>query len=234
MTKKTIANPAILILIIAWLVFGLTTRFNDFNAFSIANFTNVPNITMSSPMQWYRALTCLFLSNYGFSELISNSIMLVALSFVVQKITTYSESLIIFIISGMGGNLLANTFIIYLANSQITIPSYLNIDGANGYVVGMSTALFGLLFYTLVRYIITQKNRAKSKVDLFNLTFWVFVCSIPWTYPFLGRGSFTMSDYIHIAGSLVGLLLGLVVTLAVRRHGSAASRESSLDAHGAP
>lgn len=234
MTKKTVANPALLILVIAWLVFGLTTRLNDFNEFSIANFTNVPNITMSSPIQWYRALTCLFLSNYGFPELISNSIMLIVLSLVTRKVTTYSEFLIIFIISGMVGNLLANTFIIYLVNSQMTIPSYLTSDGANSYVVGMSTALFGLLFYTLVRYIITQKDRVKSKADLFNLTFWLFVGLIPWAYPFLGGDPFNLSDYSHIAGSVVGLLLGLVATIAARLHGSTAPKESSLGAHGAP
>lgn len=212
MIKGTVTSPVFPILLISWAIFGLTSNYDSINQLSIENFTNVPSITVSSLSQWYRAFTSIFLSNYGFSEIFSNSIMLIALSLVTCKVTSYSEFLFTFIITGTVGNLLADFFMIHLSNNQVTLPSYLSTEGQNGYIVGMSTALFGLLFYTVIIYAKSTQGKAKSKIDLFILTFWLFVCLAPWSYPFFEGEAFNASDYVHMGGGLVGVLLGITVT----------------------
>ncbi|KLI74555.1 hypothetical protein AAW28_13080 [Lacticaseibacillus casei] len=93
--------------------------------------------------------------------------MLIVISLVTCKITSYSEFLLAFIITGTVGNLLADFFMIHLSSNQGTLPDYLSTEGQNGYIVGMSTALFGLLFYTVIIYAKSTQGKAKSKIDLF-------------------------------------------------------------------
>ncbi|WP_394812860.1 rhomboid family intramembrane serine protease [Lacticaseibacillus paracasei] len=124
----------------------------------------------------------------------------------------YLEFIIIFVVTGFLGNLLADLFIVQLSDS--TFPSYLSTNGLNAYSVGMSTSLCGLLFYTLVVFRDPERTEESGKLDVFILTFWLFIGVLPWLYSFIGGEPFNISGYVHIGGSLCGLALGLLALLA--------------------
>ena len=138
--------------------------------------------------------------------------MLIILGLVTAKITSYLEFIIIFVVTGFLGNLLADFFIVQLFYG--TFPSYLSTNGLNANSVGMSTSLCGLLFYTLVVFKNPERLEERSKLDVFILAFWLFIGALPWLYPFIGGEPFNISGYVHIGGSLCGLALGLLALLA--------------------
>lgn len=211
MLKKISYPPVILILVVSWILFVFVSNNDSFCDYSTDFLTNIPDVVAASPLEWYRTLTSLFLSNYGLFELTTNSIELITIGIVMTKVTTSLEFISIFIVSGSAGNLLADLFITFMDGRSM--PFFLSTEGISGLTVGMSTSLCGLLFYTLFSCIGSDQHISWSKGNLFILSLLFFITMVPWSYPFLGKGPLDITDFVHIGGSLSGSILGIAITV---------------------
>ncbi|MEN2658932.1 rhomboid family intramembrane serine protease [Lacticaseibacillus rhamnosus] len=179
--------------------------------------TNIPDIVEASLFESYRTFTSLFLSNHGPFELVTNSFELIILGFIMNGVMTNLEFLSVFIISGSIGNLFADFFIVFL--SRESAPSFLSTMGISDFSVGMSTALCGLLFYSLSVSIYSGLHGKIRQRDFYILSFFASVTVLPWLYPFFGKAPLDIVDYVHFFGSLIGLTLGIIY-IAIKRNAS--------------
>lgn len=209
MVKNPPLNKAVLLILsISWCLFVIVSNNESFDEYTANLLTNIPDIVEASLFESYRTFTSLFLSNHGPLELLTNSFELIILGFIMNGVMTNLEFLGVFIISGSLGNLFADFFIVFL--SRESGPSFLGIMGMSDFSVGMSTALCGLLFYSLSISIYSGLHGKIRQRDFYILSFFASTTVLPWLYPFLGKEPLNIADYVHFFGSLVGLTLGII------------------------
>lgn len=219
MVKNPSLNKAVLLILsISWCLFVIVSNNESYDEYTANLLTNIPDIVEASLFESYRTFTSLFLSNHGPLELLTNSFELIILGFIMNGVMTNLEFLSVFIISGSIGNLFADFFIVFL--SRESAPSFLSTMGISDFSVGMSTALCGLLFYSLSVSIYSGLHGKIRQRDFYILSFFASVTVLPWLYPFFGKAPLNIVDYVHFFGSLIGLTLGIIY-IATKRNASA-------------
>ena len=209
MVKNPSLNKAVLLILsISWCLFVIVSNNESYDEYTANLLTNIPDIVEASLFESYRTFTSLFLSNHGPLELLTNSFELIILGFIMNGVMTNLEFLSVFIISGSIGNLFADFFIVFL--SRESAPSFLSTMGISDFSVGMSTALCGLLFYSLSVSIYSGLHGKIRQRDFYILSFFASVTVLPWLYPFFGKAPLNIVDYVHFFGSLIGLTLGII------------------------
>lgn len=218
MVKNPPLNKAVLLILsISWCLFVIVSNNESYDEYTANLLTNIPDIVEASLFESYRTFTSLFLSNHGPFELVTNSFELIILGFIMNGVMTNLEFLSVFIISGSIGNLFADFFIVFL--SRESAPSFLSTMGISDFSVGMSTALCGLLFYSLSVSIYSGLHGKIRQRDFYILSFFASVTVLPWLYPFFGKAPLDIVDYVHFFGSLIGLTLGIIY-IAIKRNAS--------------
>lgn len=218
MVKNLPLNKAVLLILsISWCLFVIVSNNESYDEYTANLLTNIPDIVEASLFESYRTFTRLFLSNHGPFELVTNSFELIILGFIMNGVMTNLEFLSVFIISGSIGNLFADFFIVFL--SRESAPSFLSTMGISDFSVGMSTALCGLLFYSLSVSIYSGLHGKIRQRDFYILSFFASVTVLPWLYPFFGKAPLDIVDYVHFFGSLIGLTLGIIY-IAIKRNAS--------------
>ena len=218
MVKNPPLNKAVLLILsISWCLFVIVSNNESYDEYTANLLTNIPDIVEASLFESYRTFTSLFLSNHGPFELVTNSFELIILGFIMNGVMTNLEFLGVFIISGSLGNLFADFFIVFL--SRESGPSFLGTMGMSDFSVGMSTALCGLLFYSLSISIYSGLHGKIRQRDFYILSFFASVTVLPWLYPFFGKAPLDIVDYVHFFGSLIGLTLGIIY-IAIKRNAS--------------
>ena len=218
MVKNLPLNKAVLLILsISWCLFVIVSNNESYDEYTANLLTNIPDIVEASLFESYRTFTSLFLSNHGPFELVTNSFELIILGFIMNGVMTNLEFLGVFIISGSLGNLFADFFIVFL--SRESGPSFLGTMGMSDFSVGMSTALCGLLFYSLSISIYSGLHGKIRQRDFYILSFFASVTVLPWLYPFFGKAPLDIVDYVHFFGSLIGLTLGIIY-IAIKRNAS--------------
>ncbi|MEI5840564.1 rhomboid family intramembrane serine protease [Lacticaseibacillus rhamnosus] len=218
MVKNLPLNKAVLLILsISWCLFVIVSNNESYDEYTANLLTNIPDIVEASLFESYRTFTSLFLSNHGPFELVTNSFELIILGFIMNGVMTNLEFLSVFIISGSIGNLFADFFIVFL--SRESAPSFLSTMGISDFSVGMSTALCGLLFYSLSVSIYSGLHGKIRQRDFYILSFFASVTVLPWLYPFFGKAPLDIVDYVHFFGSLIGLTLGIIY-IAIKRNAS--------------
>lgn len=86
--------------------------------------------------EYYRLFTSLFL-HFGFTHLLNNMVTLVIMGRYVEPLVGKVRFLIIFFISGLGGNLLSG-------GMELITKDYVVSAGASGAIFGLTGALLGL------------------------------------------------------------------------------------------
>ena len=209
MVKNPPLNKAVLLILsISWCLFVIVSNNESYDEYTANLLTNIPDIVEASLFESYRTFTSVFLSNHGPLELLTNRFELIILGFIMNGVMTNLEFLGVFIISGSLGNLFADFFIVFL--SRESGPSFLGTMGMSDFSVGMSTALCGLLFYSLSISIYSGLHGKIRQRDFYILSFFASTTVLPWLYPFLGKEPLNIADYVHFFGSLVGLTLGII------------------------
>ena len=218
MVKNLPLNKAVLLILsISWCLFVIVSNNESYDEYTANLLTNIPDIVEASLFESKRTFTSLFLSNHGPFELVTNSFELIILGFIMNGVMTNLEFLSVFIISGSIGNLFADFFIVFL--SRESAPSFLSTMGISDFSVGMSTALCGLLFYSLSVSIYSGLHGKIRQRDFYILSFFASVTVLPWLYPFFGKAPLDIVDYVHFFGSLIGLTLGIIY-IAIKRNAS--------------
>lgn len=170
MVKNPPLNKAVLLILsISWCLFVIVSNNESYDEYTANLLTNIPDIVEASLFESYRTFTSLFLSNHGPLELLTNSFELIILGFIMNGVMTNLEFLGVFIISGSLGNLFADFFIVFL--SRESGPSFLGTMGMSDFSVGMSTALCGLLFYSLSISIYSGLHGKIRQRDFYILSF---------------------------------------------------------------
>lgn len=196
MVKNPSLNKAVLLILsISWCLFVIVSNNESYDEYTANLLTNIPDIVEASLFESYRTFTSLFLSNHGPLELLTNSFELIILGFIMNGVMTNLEFLSVFIISGSIGNLFADFFIVFL--SRESAPSFLSTMGISDFSVGMSTALCGLLFYSLSVSIYSGLHGKIRQRDFYILSFFASVTVLPWLYPFFGKAPLDIVDYVH-------------------------------------
>lgn len=167
--ESPLNKAVLLILSISWCLFVIVSNNESYDEYTANLLTNIPDIVEASLFESYRTFTSLFLSNHGPFELVTNSFELIILGFIMNGVMTNLEFLSVFIISGSIGNLFADFFIVFL--SRESAPSFLSTMGISDFSVGMSTALCGLLFYSLSVSIYSGLHGKIRQRDFYILSF---------------------------------------------------------------
>lgn len=138
--------------------------------------------------EYYRIVTSIFL-HFGISHLMSNMVMLGALGWNLEQIVGKVKFLIIYLVSGICGNLLSLFHGIYAKDYAVSA-------GASGAIFG----LLGALLYVVIR----------NKGRIGNLTgrglFFMAALSL-----YLGLTQSGIDNYAHIGGLISGFLLAVIL-----------------------
>lgn len=134
--------------------------------------------------EYYRLFTSLFL-HFGFSHLLNNMVTLIVMGRYVEPVVGKARFLIIYFVSGLGGNLLS-----YLG--EITTGDYTVSAGASGAIFGITGALLAL---TIV-----------YRGQISNLTSRDMFIMVGISL-YLGFASEGVDNLAHIGGLFCGLLM---------------------------
>lgn len=146
----------------------------------------VPNVTEQG--EYYRLFTSMFL-HFGFEHLMNNMVVLVLIGWNLELETGKVKYLIIYLISGLGGNILSAWWEILTADYAISA-------GASGAVFG----LIGALLYAAIR------NHGRiGEVSGRGIAFMILVSLY---YGFTSSG---VDNMAHIGGLVTGFLLGILL-----------------------
>lgn len=146
----------------------------------------VPYITEQE--EYYRLFTCLFL-HFGFSHLMNNMVMLFFLGSVLEEEMGRWKYLIVYILSGLGGNMLSLVM-------ELKVGEYAVSAGASGAVFGV----IGALFYVVIR------NQGRLRGVSGRGIIFMVVCSL-----YHGFTSAGIDNMAHIGGLLAGFLAAVIV-----------------------
>ncbi len=146
----------------------------------------VPNVTEQG--EYYRLFTSMFL-HFGFEHLMNNMVVLVLIGWNLELETGKVKYLIIYLVSGLGGNILSAWWEILTADYAISA-------GASGAVFG----LIGALLYAAIR------NHGRiGEVSGRGIAFMILVSLY---YGFTSSG---VDNTAHIGGLVTGFLLGILL-----------------------
>ena len=146
----------------------------------------VPNVTEQG--EYYRLFTSMFL-HFGFEHLMNNMVVMVLIGWNLELETGKVKYLIIYLVSGLGGNILSAWWEILTADYAISA-------GASGAVFG----LIGALLYAAIR------NHGRiGEVSGRGIAFMILVSLY---YGFTSSG---VDNTAHIGGLVTGFLLGILL-----------------------
>lgn len=144
--------------------------------------------------KYYELFTCMFL-HFGFQHLMSNMISLAVLGKELEDIIGKMKYLLIYLISGLGGNLLS------LA-ADLHHGEYAVSAGASGAIFG----IIGALLYIAVR------NYGRiGQVSARGILFMIVVTL------YYGVSNTGVDNYAHIGGLLSGFILAVILYHKPRR-----------------
>lgn len=138
--------------------------------------------------EYYRLFTSMFL-HFGFEHLMNNMVVLVLIGWNLEMEIGKVKYLIIYLISGLGGNLLSAWWEIQTADYAISA-------GASGAVFG----LIGTLLYVAIRN--------HGRVGEISGRGIVFMIIVSLYYGFTSSG---VDNMAHIGGLVTGFLLGVLL-----------------------
>ncbi len=148
--------------------------------------------------KYYELFTCMFL-HFGFEHLMNNMISLVLLGWQLEMEAGRVRFLLIYMISGLGGNLLS--LIMDLRTAEYAVSA-----GASGAIFG----IIGALFYIAVR----NHGRIGTVSDKGLL----FLAGLTLYH---GISSGGVNNYAHAGGALTGLILAVILYHKGRRREAA-------------
>ena len=138
--------------------------------------------------EYYRIFTCMFL-HFGISHLLNNMVLLGALGWNLELEIGSVRFLIIYLLSGLGGNLLSG----YL---DIRLQDYAVSAGASGAIFG----ILGALLYVVYR------NHGRLR----NISGRGMLVMVAITLYF-GFASSGVDNAAHVGGLITGLLCGILL-----------------------
>ncbi len=138
--------------------------------------------------EYYRLFTSMFL-HFGFEHLMNNMVVLVLIGWNLEMEIGKVKYLIIYLLSGLGGNLLSSWWEIQTADYAISA-------GASGAVFG----LIGTLLYVAIRN--------HGRVGEISGRGIVFMIIVSLYYGFTSSG---VDNMAHIGGLVTGFLLGVLL-----------------------
>ena len=146
----------------------------------------VPRVIESG--EFYRLFTSMFM-HFGFPHLVNNMLMLVVMGMMLEKELGKIKYLLLYLISGLGGNLLS-------AMWDILANDYAVSAGASGAIFGV----IGALLYIAIR------NRGRiGNVSGRGL---LFMIALSLYYGFTSGG---VDNLAHIGGLLSGFILSILL-----------------------
>ncbi|RXT58487.1 rhomboid family intramembrane serine protease [Lacticaseibacillus chiayiensis] len=176
---------------------------------------NVPMLVFDG--QYYRLMTSLFLHKDP-GHLIGNMVSLAILSWLVWKLVSKKQYLVILLVSGVIGNLLADIFVTYLFHLKENIWPIFTSDGYLTGIVGFSTAIAGLFIFTLITFFAVYWRHLKAvKGRLIVMVIFVVLTIGDVILGFQDSTGLTMTAYVHTGGGLVGGLFGIWYVKKERR-----------------
>lgn len=188
------------ILVILLLVFLLETALGGSqNTYVLIKMGAMNNYAVVAGQQWWRLFTAQFL-HIGIMHLISNAVMIYYLGIYMEQIFGHWRFLLIYLFSGVGGNLLS-----------------LALGSDRAISAGASTALFGL-FGAMTA--IALRNRDNPILTyLGKQSFWLALINI-------GLDLFAPNIDIqgHIGGFVAGFLIAIIVGDKTMQHYSTKGR----------
>lgn len=138
--------------------------------------------------EYYRMFTSMFL-HFGFEHLMNNMVMLLVIGWNLEPEIGRIRFLIIYVISGLGGNLLSAWW-------DIHTGAYAVAAGASGAVFG----IIGALLYVIIRNHGTVGNVSGRGLGV--------IAALSLYYGFTAGG---VDNAAHIGGLVVGFLLALLL-----------------------
>lgn len=191
-------SPATVVLVaVNLLVFGLCWFFGS------TLYPRGAMITRSvlSGGQWYRLVSSMFL-HADLEHLITNMIALYLAGGVVEQNTGSARFLLLYFVSGIGGNLLSMAVELHTGGSSFSV-------GASGAIFGVLAAVVLLVarFYVLAR----RQGRMLGK-SLGVRTLIMLLYSV-----YSGFVNPQVNAWAHLGGLLSGLVLSLFLILPLRR-----------------
>lgn len=140
------------------------------------------------PGEYYRLFSSMFM-HFGFEHLVNNMVMLLVIGFTLEREIGTIKFLIIYLLSGLGGNLLSAVW-------DMMSGSFAVSAGASGAIFG----IVGALLYVAIR------NRGRiGDVSGRGLVFMVILSLY---YGFTSGG---VDNFAHIGGLLSGFILSVLL-----------------------
>ena len=134
--------------------------------------------------EYYRLFTCMFL-HFGFSHLMNNMLTLVVIGWNVEMFVGKIRFLVIYFLSGLGGNLLSMTVDIWIQDYSVSA-------GASGAIFGLTGAMLCLA--------ILNHGRA-GNITKQGMIVMIFISL------YTGFTSGGVDNFAHIGGLLTGCLV---------------------------
>lgn len=180
----TIALVAINVLVFVWLSFFGMTEDGGYMLQHGAMY--LPLVIEKG--EYYRLITCIFL-HFGFQHLMNNMMMLFFLGSVLENEMGRWKYAILYLISGVGGNVLSAWY-------DLQTGDYLISAGASGAIFGIIGALL----------LIALRNHGRiGNLSSKGMLFMV-VCSL-----YHGFSSTGIDNMAHIGGMLTGFFLAVIL-----------------------
>ncbi|MBO4863882.1 MAG: rhomboid family intramembrane serine protease [Eubacterium sp.] len=137
--------------------------------------------------QWYRILTSMFL-HYGIAHIVNNSISLLAMGQYVEAYFGRVKFIIIYIISGIAGNLLTIATELYTGSYPVSA-------GASGAICGLLGAMV----------ILAIDKRTRKFFPVPRMIVAVILVLLP------GFGDSSINEMAHLGGFIAGFIVGLIM-----------------------
>ena len=146
----------------------------------------VPYIIESE--EYYRMFTSMFL-HFGFSHLLNNMVTLVIMGRYVEPMVGKARYILIYALSGLGGNLMSFIGEIYTGNYTVSA-------GASGAIFGVTGALLAL---TMIYHGRVGQITSRDMVIMIGINL------------YLGFTSRGVDNLAHVGGLITGLLVTLLL-----------------------
>lgn len=138
--------------------------------------------------QWYRMITSMFL-HFGAPHLINNMLVLFVLGQRLEPVTGKIKFLLIYILGGLGGNLISLTWDMRTGNYSLSA-------GASGAVF----AVMGGMIYVIIRH--------RGRIADLNMKQMLLMAAFSLYFGFASGG---VDNAAHAGGLLCGFLVALIV-----------------------
>lgn len=138
--------------------------------------------------EYYRLFSSMFM-HFGFEHLVNNMVMLLVIGFTLEREIGTIKFLIIYLLSGLGGNILSAVW-------DVMLESFAVSAGASGAIFG----IVGALLYVALR------NR--GRIGEMSGRGLVFMVILSLYYGFTSGG---VDNFAHIGGLLSGFILSVLL-----------------------